>query len=60
MDIALQCRNHNIGTVFIFSIVYSTKVNYELLWKLNNFSHVECVKNGFCFIDNLAVKERDL
>ena len=24
IDIALQCRNHNTGTVFISSIVYST------------------------------------
>ena len=31
IDIALQCRSHNIGKVFISSIVYSTEVNYELL-----------------------------
>ena len=30
IDIALQCPNHNVGTVFISSIVYSTKANYEL------------------------------
>ena len=60
IDIALQCQNHNIGTVFISSIVYSTKVNYELLYKVNNFLHEECVKNGFYFIDNAAVTERDL
>ena len=59
IDIALQCRNHNISTVFISSIVYSAKVNYELLCKVNNFLH-ECVKNGFYFIDNAAVMERDL
>ena len=29
IDIALQCQNHNIGTVLISSIVYITKVNYE-------------------------------
>ena len=60
MDIALQCRNHNIGTVFISNIVYSTKVNYELLCKVNDFLHEECVKNGFYFIDNAAMTERDL
>ena len=59
IDIALQCRSHNIGKVFISSIVYSTKVNYELLWKVNNFLYKECVKNGFHFIDNSAVTERD-
>ena len=60
IDIARQCRNHNIGTVFISSIVYSTKVNYELLYKVNIFLHEECVKNGFYFIDNAAVTERDI
>ena len=60
IDIALQCRNHNIGTVFICSIVYSTKVNYELLCKLNNLLHEKCVKNGFYFSDNSALTERDL
>ena len=41
IDIALQCRSHNIGTVFISGIVYSTKVNYELLCKVNHFLHEE-------------------
>ena len=60
IDIALQYRSHNIGTVFVSSIVYSTKIHYELLCKVNNFLHEECVKNGFYFINNLAVAERDL
>ena len=59
IDIVLQCQNHNIGTVFISSIVYNTQVNYELLCKGNDFLHEECVKNGY-FIDNAAVTERDL
>ena len=60
IDIALQCRNHNIGTVFTPSIVFSTKVNYELLCKVNNFLHEECVKIGFYFINNSEVTKRDL
>ena len=36
------------------------KVNYELLCKVNNFLLKECVKNGFYFIDNSEVRERDL
>ena len=51
IDIALQCQNHNISTIFIASIVYSRKVNYELLCKVNNFLHEGCVKNGFYFVD---------
>ena len=60
VDIALQCRNYNIGTVSISSIVYSTKVNYGLLHKLNNALHEECLKHSFYFIDNSAVTEKDL
>ena len=60
IDIVLQCRNHNIGTIFISSVVYSTKLNYELLCKLNSFLHEECVKNGFYFVDNSAVTEKNL
>ena len=39
--------------------MHSTKVDYELLCKLNNLLHEECVKNGIYFIDNSAVTERD-
>ena len=60
IDIALQCRNHNIGTVFISSIVYSTMAHYELLCKVNNILHKECVKNGLYFIDNAAMTQRGL
>ena len=57
IEISLQYRNYNIGTVFISSIVYSTKINYELLCKLDNFLHEKYVKNGFYFINNSAVTE---
>ena len=55
--IALQCRNHIIGTVFISSFVHGAKVNYELLCKLDSFLHEEYVKNGFYL---RTVRERDL
>ena len=58
IDIALQYRTHNIGTVFVSSIVYSTKVNYELLCKVNNFLHEECVKTGFFSSDGERSLER--
>ena len=38
--------------------MYDTKVNYVLLYKVNNLLHEECLKNDF--IDNSAVTERDL
>ena len=52
IDIALQYRSHNVGTVFISSTVYSTKVNYEYLCKVDNFLHEECVKSGFYLLIN--------
>ena len=30
-EIALRCRNHNIGEVFISSVAYSSKVSHELI-----------------------------
>ena len=60
INIAVQSQDHNIGTVFISSIVYSSKVNYALLCKLNSFLDEECVKNDFYFIDNSAVMEKDV
>ena len=53
-------KNKDIGTVFISSIVHSTKVNRELMCYLNSFLHEERVKNGFYFTDNSEVAERDL
>ena len=55
-NIALQCRNHNLFPV----LCIVPKVNYQLLCKVNNFLHEECVENGFGFIDNLEVTEKNL
>ena len=35
VKIALRCRSHNIATIFISSIAYSTKVNLQLIRNLN-------------------------
>ena len=35
INIALRCRSHNIATIFISSIVYSTKVSHTIIQKLN-------------------------
>ena len=35
LEIALLCRNYNIGKTFIWSLAYSTKSNSELLRQLN-------------------------
>ena len=35
INITLRCRNHNIATIFISSIVYSTNVSHRIIQKLN-------------------------
>ena len=57
---ALRCRSHNIVTIFISSIAYSTKVNLQLIHNLNSLLYNECTKYGFHFFDNGAVSKCDL
>ena len=59
-EIALRCRNHNIGEVFISSVAYSSKVSYELIQQLNDFLYRGCKKYGYNFIDNGAISTTDL
>lgn len=59
-DVALNCRNYNVSTIFISSLVYCENIDHEILCKLNEKLHEECVKNGFHFIDNADVDSRDL
>ena len=45
---------------FVSGIVYCTKVRYEKIQILNKSLYEECMKYGFCVIDNRAVLEKDL
>ena len=45
---------------FVSGIVYCANVRYETVQNLNKSLYEECMKYGFCFIDNGAVSERDL
>ena len=60
IKIALRCRSHNIATIFISSIAYSTKVNLQLIRNLNGLLYNACTKYGFHFVDNGAVSKCDL
>ena len=60
IDLGLNCRNYNIGNIFISGVVYCEKVDYEIIVNLNKRLHEECVKNGFHFIDNEEVSRYDL
>ena len=60
IEIAQRCRYPSIGKVFVSGIVYCTKVRYETIQNLNKGLYKECMKYGFCFIDNGAVSETDL
>ena len=55
IKIALRCRSHNIATIFISSIAYSTKVNIQLIRNLIGLLYNACKKYGFHFVDNGAV-----
>ena len=60
IKIALRCRSHNIATIFISSIAYSTKVNLQLIRNLNGLLYNACTKYGFHFVDNGTVSRCDL
>ena len=60
IEIAQRCRYPSIGKVFVSGIEYCTKVGYETIQNLNKSLYKECMKYGFCFIDNGAVSETDL
>ena len=60
IEIAQRCRNRSIGKVFVSGIVYYTKVRYETMQNLKKSLYEECMKYGFCFIDNGTISEKDL
>ena len=60
LEIALRCRNHNIGEVFISSVAYSSKVSNELIQQLNNLLQKRCIEYGYSFINNGVVSKIDL
>ena len=60
IKIALRSRSHNIATIFISSIAYSTKVNLQLIRNLNGLLYNAYTKYGFHFVDNGAVSKCDL
>ena len=59
VEIALRCRNHNVGEVFISSVAYSSKVSNELRQQLNDLLYRKCIEYGYNFIDNGAVSKID-
>ena len=60
INIALRCRSHNIATIFISSIVYSTKVSHTIIQKLNELLLNECTKYDFHLVDNGAFSKENL
>ena len=60
IDIALHCRSHNIATIFISGIVYSTKVSHTKIQKLNELLLSQCTKYGFHLVDNGGVFKENL
>ena len=60
IEIVLRCRSHNIATIIISSIAYSTKVNNQLIRNLNGLMYNVFKKYGFHLVDNGAIFRCDL
>ena len=60
IEIAKRCRNRSIGKVFVSGVFYCANGRYETIQNLNKSLYKECMKYGFCFIDNAAVSEKAL
>ena len=60
INIALRCRSHNIATIFISTIVYSTNISHTKVQELNGLLLNECTKYGFYLVDNGAVSKDNL
>ena len=45
INITLRCRSHNIATIFISSIIYSTKISHTKSQKLNGLLLNEFTNN---------------
>ena len=60
IKIALRCRSHNIATILISRVAYSTNVNLQLIRNLHCLLYNACTKYGFHFVDNGAVSKCDL
>ena len=60
LQIALRCRNHDIGEVFISNVAYSSKVSNELIQQLNDSLDNRCIEYIYNFMDNGAVSKIDL
>ena len=60
IELAQQCRIRSIGKAFVSGIIYCIKVRYKAIQITNKSLYEECMKYGFCFIDNGAILEKDL
>ena len=60
INVVLRCRSHNIATIFISIIVYSSKVSHKIIKKLNELLLNACTKDGFHLIGNGAVSKKNL
>ena len=55
LEIALRCRNDNIGKEFISIVAYSTKVSSVLIQQFNVLLHKTCGEYRYRFVFNEAV-----
>ena len=59
-QIVLRCRNLDISEVLISDVVYSSKVDHDLIQQLNDILYKGCIEYGYNFVHNGAISTIDL
>ena len=60
INLALHCLSHNVATIFISSIVYSTNISHTIIQRLNGLFLNECTNYAFHLVNNGAVYKMNL
>ena len=60
INLALHCWRHNVATIFISSIVYSTNISHTIIQRLNGLFLNECTNYAFHLVDKGAVYKMNL
>ena len=60
MKIAHQCKDHGVKEIILSSVVATGRVNADVIIHFNESLKNLCRANGFCFINNNNILERNL
>ena len=60
INIGHRCREYGVKNIFLSGITYSTKVNINLIRKLNGQIECYCKELNFEYINNENIRRQDL